>query len=105
MKSGKYFKLFLALCLFCLFSIPPSFFATDIKIATVSLQQVIPKSKAGMAAKKLHATVQEFQNKFSKEQEDFETLAADIEKKHSVWSEDVLQAKKHDYQGKYVNLS
>ncbi len=101
MKSSKSFKLFLALCLFCLFITPQSVFSAEMKFATVSLQQVIAKSKAGMTAQQeLESKVQEFQDKFSKEQTDLETLGADIEKKRSVWSQDVLESKERDYQMK-----
>ncbi len=101
MKIRKSFKIVLALCLFALLSTPQSVFAAEMNIATVSLQQVIGMSKAGMAAQKeLESKVKEFQDKFSKEQEELETLGADIEKKRSVWSQDVLETKERDYQMK-----
>lgn len=101
MKESSSFKIVFALCLFALLSLPQSIFAAEMKFATVSLQQVIGMSKAGIAAQKeLEGKVKEFQDKFSKEQEELESLGADIEKKRSVWSQDVLETKERDYQMK-----
>ena len=102
MKSAKHFKVALILSLFCLFLFPQqNVFAAELKVATISLQDVLGKSKVGMdAQQQLEGKVQEFQEKFSKEQEELEKLGADIEKKRSVWSREVQEEKERDYQMK-----
>lgn len=75
--------------------------AAGMKVATISLQEVLTKSKAGKTAQtQLEAKVQEFQDKFGKEQADLEEMGAEIEKKRSVWSRDILEQKERDYQMK-----
>ncbi len=69
------------------------------KIATVSIQDVLTKSSAGKEAKKtIEAKVKDFQNKIKGEQEKLDALRSEIEKKSSVWSDEVRQEKERDYQ-------
>ena len=75
------------------------------KIATVSIQDILTKSTAGMDAKKtIETKVIEFQNKIKGEQENLDALRAEIEKKSSVWSDEVRQEKERDYQKKLREL-
>ena len=75
--------------------------ASETKIATISIQDVLADSKAGQNAQKvLQAEVERFQEKFSKEQEGLEALRSEIEKKSSVWSDEIRVDKERDYQKK-----
>jgi outer membrane protein len=90
--------------LFCLLIFPAqalSAAAAGLKVATISLQDVLTQSKAGQSAQQqLQGKVQEYQDKFSKEQQDLEAQGAELEKKRSVWSKDILENKERDYQMK-----
>ncbi len=89
------------MCVCCLFVLPQSALSAETKVATISLQEVLAKSKAGMSAQtELEAKVEEFKQKFSTEQQDLEKLGAEIEKKRSVWSREVQEEKERDYQMK-----
>ena len=73
--------------------------AAEGKIGTISLQDVLSQSKVGQQAQQdLESKVQEFQDKFAPEQKELEDLASAIEKKRSVWSQDVLSEKERTYQ-------
>jgi Skp family chaperone for outer membrane proteins len=59
-------------------------------IVTVNIQEVLLGSSSGQAVKKvLEEKVLEFQKKFQTEQEEVEAMRAEIEKKSSVWSQQV----------------
>ncbi|MFH1217021.1 MAG: OmpH family outer membrane protein [Pseudomonadota bacterium] len=102
MKLYRTVHFFFVVSLFCLFFIPGQAFSADkIKVATISLQEVLTQSKAGQEAQKqLEAKVQEFQDKFGKEQSTLEGLGEEIEKKRSVWGREILEQKERDYQMK-----
>ncbi len=69
------------------------------QIVTVNIQDILLASEAGQEVKKvLEEKVGEFQNKFQQEQEEIDTLRAEIEKKGSVWSPEVREEKERDYQ-------
>lgn len=90
--------LILAVSIMCL-SIPGKAMAGENKIGTISLQDVLSQSKVGQQAQiDLESKVQEFQDKFAPEQKELEDLASEIEKKRSVWSQDVLAEKERTYQ-------
>jgi len=73
--------------------------AKEVKIATISLQDILAKSSVGEDAKnKMEAKVAEFQAELQKEQEKQDALRAEIEKKSSVWSDVIRQEKERDYQ-------
>jgi outer membrane protein len=75
------------------------------QIVTVNIQDVLLGSEAGMEVKKvLEQKVGEFQQKFQKEQEDVDALRAEIEKKSSVWSQEVREEKERDYQKRVREL-
>jgi len=75
------------------------------KIVTVNIQDVLLGSEAGQEVKKvLEGKVGEFQGKFQAEQEAVDTLRTEIEKKSSVWSQEVREEKERDYQKKVREL-
>jgi outer membrane protein len=90
--------------LLCLVIFPAQAFsaaAAGIKVATISLQDVLTQSKVGLSAQQqLQGKVQEFQDKFGKEQEELEAQGAELEKLSSVWSKDIQESKQRDYQMK-----
>jgi outer membrane protein len=87
-----------ALLMMCL-TLPQSAMAADIKLGTISLQDVLQQSKIGQQAQKeLETKVGEFQAKFEPEQKQLEDLGAEIEKKRTVWSQEVLAEKERNYQ-------
>lgn len=108
-KNGVFMRLCKILLIICavavssvfMFSLPEDSSAGEIKIATISLQDVLAESKVGQDAQKvLENEVQKFQNKFKKDQDDLEALRIEIEKKGSVWSDEIRQGKERDYQKK-----
>ena len=75
------------------------------QIVTVNIQEVLLGSEAGQGVKKvLEEKVGEFQEKFQAEQLDVDTLRAEIEKKSSVWSQEVREEKERDYQKRVREL-
>jgi len=75
------------------------------QIVTVNIQEVLLGSEAGQGVKKaLEEKVVEFQEKFQAEQEDVDALRAEIEKKSSVWSQEVREEKERDYQKRVREL-
>jgi outer membrane protein len=72
-----------------------------IQIVTVNIQNVLLSSDAGQGVRKtLESKVLEFQDKLQKDQEEIQTLQAEIEKKSSVWSQQIREEKERDYQKK-----
>jgi outer membrane protein len=68
-----------------------------IRVATVSLPDIITKSTAGQEAKKLlEAKVVEFQTKIQQEQQKQDLMRAEIDKKSSMWSEEVRMEKERE---------
>ena len=85
--------------MFVLATMPATVSAAEVKFGTISLQDVLSQSKAGQKAQKeLESKVQEFQSKFEPEQKQLEDLGAEIEKKRTVWSQEVLAEKEREYQ-------
>jgi outer membrane protein len=77
----------------------------DKQIVTVNIQDVLLSSTAGQEVKKaLEGKVAEYQEKFQKEQEDVDALKAEIDKKSSVWSQEVREEKERDYQKRVREL-
>jgi outer membrane protein len=75
------------------------------QIVTVNIQDVLLGSEAGQGVKKvLEEKVGEFQEKFQAEQLDVDELRAEIEKKSSVWSQEVREEKERDYQKRVREL-
>ncbi len=89
-----------ALALFLVASLLPApAAAQEFKIAILSIQKVIDQSQAGQEARKvLEAKQSEMQPKFKKEQDALQAQAKEIEKKSSVWSEEVRIQKEREYQ-------
>lgn len=97
MKLSKMFGLSVAL-IFC-FLFVSSVSAMEMKIGTISVQKVIDASKVGQDARKvLEAKQLELQPKFKADQESLQAKAKEIEKKSSVWSDEVRATKERDYQ-------
>jgi len=82
----------------CLVTVGSGFAAGDVvKIGTMSLPEILSKSTAGQEARRqLEDKVVEFQTKIQQEQENQDTLRSEIEKKSSIWSEEVRQEKERD---------
>ena len=79
--------------------------AENKEIVTVNIQEVLLGSSSGQAVKNvLEDKVAEFQTKFQAEQEAVESLQAEIDKKSSVWSQQVREEKERDYQKKVREL-
>ena len=75
------------------------------QIVSVNIQDILLGSEAGQEVKKiLEQKVGEYQEKFQKEQEDVDALRAEIEKKSSVWSQQVKEEKERDYQKRVREL-
>lgn len=69
-----------------------------IKIATMDLKKVLELSKTGQAVKAtLNQKYEEYQAKLGKKEETLLALKDEIEKKRSVWSEDVRNQKERDF--------
>ena len=67
----------------------------ELKIGTISIQEILSGSKSGQAAqKKLEEKMLTFQSKFQKEQEGLEKMKGEIEKKGTVWSPEVKKEKR-----------
>lgn len=74
-------------------------------IVVVNIQEVLLGSTSGQAVKKvLEDKVLEFQQKFQSEQEEVELMRVEIEKKSSVWSQQVREEKEREYQKKVREL-
>ncbi len=101
MKSLRFGKLFVVVAsvfVLCLVSVG-SCFAADgtVRIGTMSLPEILAKSSAGQEARRqLEDKVVEFQTKIQQEQEKQDALRSEIEKKSSIWSEEVRQEKERD---------
>lgn len=71
------------------------------KIATISLQDIVEKSKAGQVARKqLEDELVKYQDALKQEQDALEAMKAEVEKKSSVWSAQVRDEKEREYQKK-----
>lgn len=69
------------------------------QIVSVNIQQVLLNSAAGQQVKSvLEEKVSGYQEKFQKEQQEVDALKAEIDKKSSVWSQEVREEKERDYQ-------
>ncbi|MFC1826992.1 OmpH family outer membrane protein, partial [Thermodesulfobacteriota bacterium] len=79
--------------------------AAEKQIVTVNIQDVLLGSAAGQGVKSvLEEKVGEFQQKFQAEQEEVDAMRAEIEKKSSVWSQQVREEKERDYQKRVREL-
>lgn len=68
------------------------------KIATMDLKKVLESSKVGQAAQStIKQKYEEYQTKLSKKEEGLLALKDEIEKKRTVWSEDVRNQKERDF--------
>ena len=97
-RVGKVIVAVVAVFMLCLVTVGSGFAAGDVvKIGTMSLPEILSKSTAGQEARRqLEDKVVEFQTKIQQEQENQDTLRSEIEKKSSIWSEEVRQEKERD---------
>jgi len=97
-RIGKGIVAAVFVVLLCLIGVGSGFAAEGtVKIATMSLPEILSKSTAGQEARRqLEDKVVEFQTKIQQEQEKQDGLRSDIEKKSSIWSEEVRQEKERD---------
>lgn len=73
--------------------------ANDVKIATISIQQILSTSSAALAAQKnIQEEVKKFQEKFKPMEDELSAMESEIKKKSSVWSAEVLGEKEREYQ-------
>lgn len=71
----------------------------QIKIGTINMKEILQKSVAGLAAQKvLETRISELKAKFQPEEEELNALKSDIEKKSSVWTEEVKAEKERTYE-------
>jgi outer membrane protein len=90
--------------LFCLAS-TTAFAEESQAIVTVNIQEVLLGSASGQVVKGvLENKVAEYQKKFQQDQAEVEALQAEIEKKSSVWSDDVKEEKERAYQKRVREL-
>jgi len=79
--------------------------AAEKQIVTVNIQDVLLGSAAGQGVKSvLEEKVGEYQQKFQAEQEEVDAMRGEIEKKSSVWSQQVREEKERDYQKRVREL-
>ena len=96
----KSFQIILsAMLVAAFFIVPLSAAAKELKVGIISIQEIIDTAKVGQDARKvLEAKKSELEPKFKGEQEDLQAQAKEIEKKSTVWSEDVKAEKEREYQ-------
>ncbi len=71
------------------------------KIATISIQKILGSSKVALDAQKILQTeVDKYQAKFKADEDALTAMKNDIEKKGSVWSDEVRAEKEREYQKK-----
>ncbi|OGR00693.1 MAG: hypothetical protein A2505_00990 [Deltaproteobacteria bacterium RIFOXYD12_FULL_55_16] len=71
------------------------------KIATISVQKILGSSKSALEAQKvLQAEVDKFQAKFKVEEDALAAMKSELEKKGSVWSDEIRVEKEREYQKK-----
>ena len=81
------------------FLMPMSVIAAELKVGIISIQEIIDTAKVGQEARKvLEAKKSELEPKFKGEQEALQAQASEIEKKSTVWSEEVRADKEREYQ-------
>lgn len=91
---------FLGLCLSGV-----SAFAASVKIGVVDMQKVLATSDAGKKAQlELEKKLKELQAEFKKEEDALLALQKDIEKKSSVWSDEIKREKAVAFQKKRREL-
>lgn len=102
------FYLLSFLVIFSLLSTGSTLYAKEsqIKIGVISAQKIIEESKAGQNARKaLEAELAKHQAALQKDREQLEAAKAEIEKKSSVWSEEVRGEKEREYQKRVREFS
>jgi Skp family chaperone for outer membrane proteins len=71
----------------------------QLKIATISIQDILTNSVAGKEGQKvLEAKLKSYEEKFKGSETALEALAQEIDKKKSVWDAELLAEKQRDFQ-------
>jgi outer membrane protein len=106
MKNSVIISLMLLLGLFSMPAVSSAQAAKEQgKVGTISVQEILGESKVGRKAQEtLQAKVDEYQKKFSAEEQQIQALGQEIEKKSSVWSEAVRSERERDYQRRVREL-
>jgi len=82
-----------------------TFGAESLKIAYVDMQRALNQCEAGKEAKRQFAAeLEKIQKEFAGKQKDLEKIKEDLEKRGSVFSENVRQQKERDYLAKMREL-
>ena len=102
-------KVFLFSLFFILFLIVPKCFSQvtseGIKIGVIDIRRVINTSKYGQEVmEKLQKKYEELQAKIDERIKEIDTLREEIEKKGSLWSQEVREKKQSEYQRKLREL-
>ncbi|MBU0674772.1 MAG: OmpH family outer membrane protein [Proteobacteria bacterium] len=75
------------------------------KIATVNVQKVVELSKVGQEARAVvEKKYAEYQEKLKKEEDELLILKEEIEKKSSIWSEEVRSRKEREFKRRVQDL-
>ncbi len=99
-------KVVVSCCLFAGLFVADSSFAADIKVAVVDMQKVLLSSEVGKKAqKKLDEKAKALQAEMKKEADALAEMQKEIEKKSSVWDEEVKQEKIVAFQKKRRGLA
>ena len=95
---GKVLLSAVSVVLLCVVTVGSGFAAgSTVKIGTISVPEILAQSTAGQEAKRqMEGKYVELQTKIQQAQEKQDALRAEIEKKNSIWSEEVQQEKTRD---------
>jgi len=87
--------------LFTLFEIGVAFAQSDLKIAVIDIKRVVNTSKYGQdVMEKLQKKYEELQAKLDAKAKELDALKEEIEKKGSLWSQEVRERKQQEFQKK-----
>lgn len=78
----------------------------QMKVATISIQKILGTSKAAQEGQKaLQAEADKFQSRFKADEDALTAMKSEIEKKGSVWSNEVRAEKEREYQKRFRDYS
>ncbi len=100
--QNKFFTPLLIVALLLSFWIAPPMVAAADKIATLSIQTVLDQSKVALGARsQVEAEFEKHRAALQREQGELEALRDEIDKKSSVWSDQVRGQKERELQRRY----
>lgn len=71
----------------------------QMKVATISIQDILTNSAAGKEGQKIiEAKLKSYEDKFKGTETELEALAQEIDKKKSVWDAELLNEKRRDFE-------